>query len=211
MTREIKEADSQVKKEIMEERKHSEVVGLEAGEVMEPFVGSVGDALARTGFEGGSSNGSGGRGRALSSKQSCQELKQPPEKQQQRVMGTSISIPNTVSAKKEPVEALSPTPAAEFSMKRTWVVRKRGSNSDGARKGGSATTESEAAPSRPKRSRGDRELTSEAGGDTGQGKMWGAVGEERAQDGAADGLPKCEFGDCSKVATFGVNGIVRYW
>lgn len=224
MTREIKEADAKVKKELREKRKHSKSAGLKAGEVLEACSGPQadgGDAMARTGAGGGnsSSGGGGGGGRVLSSKQSCQELKPAPGKQQRRTVGVSVATPNTISAKKEPVEAAT----GDFPMKRTWVVREGGSTSgngggggSGARKGGSATTKGDAAPPKPKRSRDDRGLVSEAGGGVvaGKGQAWGGVGEERTEDseaGGRGGLTKCEYGDCSKTASFGVNGTVRYW
>ncbi|CAN0049777.1 unnamed protein product [Pylaiella littoralis] len=222
-----KKADIKVNKELRDQRKHSKVVGLQAGEVMEAFSGppaDVGGYIGRNGFEGDSSSGGSGDGarRDLSSKHGCQELRQAPGQQQQQqqqqqhlhAVGTSVAIPTTISAKEEPVEALSPAPATKFSMKRTWVVRKGVSTSrdggGGVGKGGSATTEGGVAQPKPKRSRDDRGLALGANSATGTGKAWRGVGEERAQNGKSGGLPKCECGDCPKMATFGVNGTVRY-
>lgn len=68
----------------------------------------------------------------------------------------------------------------------------------------------------------ERERDEGIGGGGGRGRGGGkkkgrqrtrAVEEDGGKDerGAGDGVPVCEFRSCAKMATFGVNGAVRYW
>lgn len=230
MTREIKEADAKAKKGLREQRKHFKAAGLKAGEVMEAFTvpeAGGGDSIVDTGIEGDKFDGSGGSdsgsGPELSRNQSWREHRQAPAKQeQQRGTGVGSAASANISAKKKEVEASSPAAVDKLPLKRAWVV----SVSDGAARGGESTTaEGGAAAPTPKRSKqgrddhkteGGREdgtaaVSEPSGGNVSGGKQkWLAdAGEGRGDSCVVQ--PKCEFGDCSKTATFGVNGTVRYW
>ena len=209
MTREIKEADAKVKKELKEKRRHFKAVGLKTGEAIEeffaPIAGGGNGAASDAGVEGGrigndGSNTSDDGG--LSTKESLQVPQQ-----------TSGSSSDGVIAKEEPVEACSSVTADMLPMKRAWVV-----SEGGAKKVAGGDT----AETQPKRGRQDEDnndpkdgngAVPEAGGDgTASKRAWGGGGNKgHDAGGSSGGLSKCEFGDCSKTASFGVNGTVRYW
>ena len=233
MTREIKEADTRVKRAAREQRKHFKAAaGLKAGEVIEVFTATQvgGDvSAADTGIEGGkSSSSSGNSGSGLPNKQS--RLRQARAKHQQYQAqwskGDVSADAANISAKKEAVEAFPETTADQLTLKRAWVV----SVPNGSARGGrSAVAEGDATESTPKRSKGpdgrkgegDTRAVLEASDHVSAGRQkitkkrreeskgFADAGEGRGSSSAKQ--PKCEFGDCSETASFGVNGTVRYW
>ncbi len=179
MTKEIKEANAKVKKELKEKRKHFKAVGLKTGEAIEEFfvpqAGGGSDAVPAAvaegrspGNDGANSSGDGGLSRKKSSR--------VPEQ------GSSSG---TIIAKEEPVEDSSSPTIDSLPMKRAWVVSEGGAN----KAAGGDTASSE-----PKRGRQD-----------------GSSRDSKDGGGGSGGPAKCEYGNCSKTANFGVNGIVRYW
>lgn len=219
MTREIKEADAKVKKELREKRRHFKAAGLKAGEVMEAFtVPQAGTEIE--GGKAGSGDGSSGSQGGLPNKQSWRVQTQDPGKQQQRItVGGSAATAN-ISSTKEAVEAVSPAASDRFPRERAWVMFR---SDTAARKGRSVTFVGDGttapAPKRKKRGRDDH------GREDGEGAVSAAMGsastgEEKEREGCADAVEsggkgydrtKCDYGDCSKTASFGVNGTVRYW
>lgn len=230
MTREIKEADAKVKKEIREQRKHFKVAGLKAEEVIEAFTATQAggdDSTADTGIDEGKfgSKDRGSRsGSGLSDRQClCAQVPAKHQKQQRQwSTGEGSAASANTSAKKE---ALFLATGEKLPLKRAWVV----SVPDGsAREGKSAMAEGDATAPTPKRSKEGRDChnredgkgaVSEASGNfsavkqkiaagRGESKGFSTAGEGR---GGSVYQSKCEFGDCSKTASFGVNGTVRYW
>ena len=211
MTREIKEADAKVKKGLKEKRRHFKAVGLKTGEAIEEFfvpdAGGGGGAASDAGVEGGRTGNDGNHTSGDGGRWTKGSLRVPKQ--------TSGRSSNGVIAEGEPVEAYSSVTADMLPMKRAWVV-----SEGGAKKvAGSDTAETE-----PKRGRQDGDnndpkdgngAVSEAGGDAtvSKRKTWGGGGGNKGRDagGSSGGLSKCELGNCSKTAIFGVNGTVRYW
>ena len=215
MTREIKEADAKAKRELREQRKHFKAAGLKAGEAIEAITETKadgGETTADADIEGGKFDAS------------WRVQTQAPAKQQQS-MGEGLAASSNINAKKEAVEAFSPAAVGKPPLKRAWMV----SVPDGsARDGKAAKVLVDATAPTPKRSKqdhdhhnreGGREAAPEASGNVsagkpktarGGGESKGSADADKGRDDSVD-QTKCEFGDCSKTANFGVNGTVRYW
>eukprot|EP00752_Nemacystus_decipiens_P011347 g10083.t2 len=193
MTREIKEADAKNKKELREQRKQFKAAGLKAGEVTETFTvtpAGGGESAADADAEEG------------------------------------LAVSTNISAKEEVAEAVSLANVDKLPLKRAWVVLVPDTS---AREGKPAMATGDATVPASKRNKqgndgrnreDGRGAVSEENGTISARKQKTAAGggltqgSEDADEGLGDssiGHAKCDFGNCSKTATFGVNATVRYW
>lgn len=228
MTKEIKEADARVKKELREQRKHFKAAGLKAGEVIE--------AIAEP--RGGDGEAEQKRANASSDNRGVSENHDtgwtPPSRHNRRQLATCEILQggggiqttasdgeNATSRRGHEVVTPSPESANYFSMERTWAVTEGVSS---LRKDSLADVRA-TSTSAKRRSRleahgedPNEELAIRiAGNDKKAHNKRPRMGEGGGEHGAvgtgdeAGGKAQCERRDCSKTAIFGVNGTVRYW
>lgn len=219
MHKEIKGAETRLKKKLREQRKQFGEVGLKAGKVTQGFSVPQQAAGARGGLgvgsDGGGSSLSGegtggnhGVGRLLSSKHNWRQLSTSEILQEAGKQRAAEGVASRKRGGQALAEAAESTTGGGPSMKRTWAV-------------------SEAIGKMPKRSR----LVGKGGGGNNKGhgknaaevkdtrsgkpKPWeGGKGDVEQGDGGqgeTSNLSKCQHDSCSTPATFGVNGTVRYW
>ncbi|CAM9994244.1 unnamed protein product, partial [Laminaria digitata] len=224
MTKEIKEADARVKKELREQRKHFKAAGLKAGEVIEaitePRGGSNGEAEQKRVDvrDGGgvSETLDMGAGAGLTSRNNWRQLTSREVlqgtgmKKQQQQHTADDGENNSTSKRRGGEEVVSPLDERAIS---TGSKRSRcetdgeNLNEELAMRTAGDSEKADTKKALAIRTTGDIENSNkkarvrEGGGERGVGG-----GEDEA-----GGKAQCEHRDCSKTAIFGVNGIVRYW
>lgn len=218
MTKEKKEEDARITRELKEQRKAAAAVGLKVGQVIETIVpvlrgvgnrsqGSFGAASVR----GGGSAASKASWRKLTPAELREAAKRPGPRGAAR--GTSKRNNATASAVSK---VLTVTNERERKTSATAVAD--GSLSERNRNGLAVTSAAErgaarnrpstgevATASGPKRSRDDRDEHST------QGASKRRKSEELGERQASAPKVTCELASCSRTAKFGVNGVVRYW
>lgn len=226
MTKDIKEADARLKKELREQRRHFRAAGLKAGEVIEAVEeepkGSSGevDQRAKGSDEKAAISEIHGVGWGLRSRNNGRELTTG-----ETLEGGGKEQPTggaeTAAGRREgEVVTLSPKSESEFSMQRTWTVAESGSSlrKDTSPDGRVISTGSKRRRFDTKVEDNSEELALWTADDNKSiGSKKTRVGEGGGGHGVRDGgdeaggKAQCEYNDCSRTAIFGVNGTVRYW
>lgn len=224
MTKEIKEADARVKKELREQRKHFKAAGLKAGEVIEAIAeprGGKGEveqkhAKASLSDDRGVSENHG-MGWTPPTRHNWRQLTTCEIQRGDEMQTTASDGENPTSRREDEVVSPSPESASPFPMERTWTVSeevraslRKDSTAVGeraistkAKRGRFETCRGNVKEELAVRTSGHNENTCDKRARVGEGVA--GAGDE------AGGKVQCEHCDCSRTAIFGVNGIVRYW
>lgn len=190
MTKEKREEQARKKRELKEQKKAAAAAGLRAGQVLETVAFRLPRGANRTG------GALGGGGRAVA-KVSWRKLtpteilrvagKQPASDGAQSNYANAPDASGVVAVSKSKQEEREPVSETDSMSKQKRV----------AAAGGSAAQQGSTVVGLPHENRPKRSETEHDAGPGG--------GKERAVKAT------CEFESCAKKASFGVNGVVRYW
>lgn len=225
MTKEIKEADARVKKELREQRKHFKAVGLKAREVIEAIAepqGSTGEVEQKRASASNDRDVSGNQcqGQTPRTRHNWRRLATCKIMQGGGMQTTADDGGNSTNRREGEVVTPTSESSSPFPKERTWTVSEGVSN---LRK--DSPVDERATSTKAKRSRSETsgedvnvELAIRTPGDNektyNKRPRTRLVGDEHRVVGGRDesgGKAQCDHGDCSKTAIFGVNGTVRYW
>lgn len=225
MTKEKKEEQARITRELKEQRKAAAAAGLKVGQVIETTVPTIREMSNRSQGSSGSASVRGGGGGSAASKAAWRKLtpaelraagKAPavgrtapatPGKDATRSAGKVLTVSNDQERRAPPAPAAD-TDNANISEKNrkevaaTPVAELRCAQNDGSSTGGAASA------STLKRSRDDDSPGGE-GNTPGTSKR--SRSEEHGERKANAAKVTCELESCSRTAKFGVNGVVRYW